>query len=291
MTGNGKNRPAPIFGAGIPRRGTLNYWRSSIYSQILTSRGAVVSESPSATAQEQGTNKPAGGSPIRLVVRVILFGILLYLICALPYDYFVARAGQVKAWEKLYNKRAEQSDPEYKENETPGLLQRKNEGSGDVETTNETVAETLGRKPSKSTSENGVTTEVYTWRAGLPWKTYNIYVVYAERKNKKPRLENAFLNEAPSDLSVQSESENSPDDENATPGAPESPAGAVPIPMRPSGGGRPAGADEAKPSGQDSKRPAAEDEPAKPDIKKESAASAPKDSDKKSDEAPAESKP
>ena len=221
-----------------------------------------MSEANSATAQVPGTNKPAGGSPIRLVVRVILFGILLYLICALPYDYFVARPGQVKAWEKLYNERAEPGHPKFDENEKPGLLQLKNVGSGDVETTNDTVAEALGRQPSKSTSESGVLTEVYSWRAGLPWKTYNIYVVYAERKQKKPRLENAFLNEAPADLSVPDEGMRGDASTSTVPEPGTSvgvPGGRLPSP--PPIGPPP---DAGKPDDQNPKRPASEDEPEKP---------------------------
>jgi hypothetical protein len=246
-----------------------------------------VSESPTATAQEQGAHKPASGSPIRLVVRVILFGILLYLVCALPYDYFVARPGQVKAWEKLYNKRAEQSDPEYDASAKPGLLQLKNVGSGDVETTTETVAEALGRKPSKSTSENGMVTEIYSWRAGLPWKTYNIYVVYAERrdKTKKPRLENAFLNEPPSDLSVPTLE--APEDGPSL--APQAPGGGGPGGGRPGAG--PGGAPPIQPPTDGNKRPDAEDSPAKTDGKKESADAPSEEAGKKLEKGSDESQP
>lgn len=135
-----------------------------------------VKEAPAEAAEIQ----PASGSPIRRVVRIILFGVLAYLVCALPYDYLIARKGEDQAWNTLQE-----------------LLENNNMRKGRPDTTNEKVQEKLKRKPTTvSKTEHGDPLEVYSWRGGLPWKKYTIYVTYYESKDGL-MLANAYRNESP----------------------------------------------------------------------------------------------
>jgi hypothetical protein len=142
---------------------------------------------PSATIQRGVTmvdeNRPhaAGQNSFRARVRVGLFVILALMIAAGLYEFLLARPGVDAAYERI-------------DKANSVALTAANGGS----LTPERVHEVVGSPPSrevdlKDQNGNQYQMEVYTWRGGLPWRTYNVYVVYrrgmflAHYQNENPR--------------------------------------------------------------------------------------------------------
>ena len=92
---------------------------------------------------------------------LILFGALALMLCALGYDRLVARPGVELAYDKIA--------AEYEiEN-----------AKGDRFMTNEMVSKMVGGLPARTFNDpKGEFVEVYSWRAGLPFKTHDLFVVY-----------------------------------------------------------------------------------------------------------------
>lgn len=101
--------------------------------------------------------KPSGGNSRQTVLLVVL----VLMVCALLYDYQVARPAVDKAYDQIAEKSM--------------LI---NSQSTDV-LTNAGVKELLGLEPSSSFEEvNGDLVEVYSWRSGLPIRTHQLFTVY-----------------------------------------------------------------------------------------------------------------
>lgn len=100
----------------------------------------------------------SGGSSIRLIVLVcflLLFGGLL------GYDRLVARPAAEKADQVLAD-----------------LIEERSNMSEPIE--RENVHQAIGREPSEYENQNGsrYKMDVFRWRAGAPWRSYEVYVVY-----------------------------------------------------------------------------------------------------------------
>ena len=125
-----------------------------------------------------GSPAPAkGSSPLRLILLLMVFGVALI---GLLYDYTIARPGIDNA-----NKTVEamlRQDP----NTDP---------NNDNTITPEEVQQVLGRKPSRVEQRSNCMVEVYSWRSGLPTRTYDLKVVYTGRK--LPLLYSAAANDEP----------------------------------------------------------------------------------------------
>lgn len=52
-------------------------------------------------------------------------------------------------------------------------------------TTQADVQKAVGTAPSESTNEDGVIYERYSWRRGIPWMTYDLWVLYREDDRKE----------------------------------------------------------------------------------------------------------
>lgn len=258
-----------------------------------------MAEQKTEAAAEATVSPPKSGNPVRLVVRVILFGILAYLVCALPYEFLVARAGEDRAW-----------------NELQSLLENNNTKAGRPDTTDEVVHERLKLKPTTvSKDERGFMQETYTWRRGLPWQTFNIYVTYYPSRDKKDpskiklMLDNAHRNETPDQLTAdlpklkEPVGDGSPPTVGVAPGGPPGvpggpggpgeltpPGGPVPPgglgPPGPGRPGRPGGAGPQTPSRPQAEKPAKKSESEEPAKKSEEV-----DSEKKSPADESEKKP
>jgi hypothetical protein len=230
-----------------------------------------VTEHPAGTSANPTPAQTGSGNTVRLAVRIILFAILLYLICALPYEFYVARPGNKAEYDKVFE-----------------LVSRKNSAAGHITTTNKTIQEALKRKPNRTQiNKSGLTQETYSWRRGLPFLTFNTYVTYYE-KGDDLLLDNVFLNEDPQ-KAIFGPSQNvamptKPADGQTPPGPPGTMGAAMsPPPGVPPTGGRP-----PEGQGQPSNRPDSEDAPKEPAP---SGATEPKASENAAEPKPAPAKP
>lgn len=97
----------------------------------------------------------------------ILFGILAVGLVALAYDYAVARPAVNDAYDRI----AEQST--------------KVNADSTKTFTNADVRALIGKEPSRSFDDaNGDKVEVYSWRAGFPTKTHDLFAVYKTNNNQ-----------------------------------------------------------------------------------------------------------
>lgn len=119
---------------------------------------------------------------LRVGVLLVVFFVLLG---ALAYDFRVARPAAQAGYEKVI-----------------GLLEKRAKSrKGDAEFEPADVQRELGCAPS-STRQQGLTTiETYSWRGGMPLRTYNLYVLYQGVSN--PKLANALQSE-PTDKEIAS---------------------------------------------------------------------------------------
>jgi hypothetical protein len=96
---------------------------------------------------------------IRLVVLLLIFGVALV---GLLYDYCVARPAHHRATQTIF-----------------GLLTGTTaDPDGDGAITDDEVQSIMGCKPSKIEMLRDGKIEVYSWRSGLPYRCYDLYVVY-----------------------------------------------------------------------------------------------------------------
>ncbi len=92
--------------------------------------------------------------------KLILFGVLGVLLVALAYDYRVARAGVESAYDKIIA-----SSEKTNASKTDSLSQQD-------------IQALVGRPPTETFQEGDDLVEVYSWRSGLPIRTYKLYAFY-----------------------------------------------------------------------------------------------------------------
>ena len=96
---------------------------------------------------------------IRLVILLLIFGVAL---SGLLYDYCVARPAHDRATQTIF-----------------GLLTGTTaDPDGDGAITDDEAQSILGCKPSAIEMLSNGKIEVYSWRSGLPYRRYDLYVVY-----------------------------------------------------------------------------------------------------------------
>jgi hypothetical protein len=133
------------------------------------------------TAEDRGGSDVAsatskGTSPLRLIILLIIFGTAL---AGLLYDYTIARPAIQKA-----------------DNTIQGLLSGSIEDpDGDGTVTANEVQALIGSAPSRVKQLTNGRIEVYSWRSGLPYRTYDLHVVYVGQK--MPLLYSASTNAEP----------------------------------------------------------------------------------------------
>ena len=96
--------------------------------------------------------------PLRLLVLLVLLGLMLY---ALWHDRKVARPGRLAAFDRVVERN-----------------RAINEAAQFSSMTDKDVRDAIGRDASERFDWNDYQVEVYRWRGGLPWRTYDIYAVY-----------------------------------------------------------------------------------------------------------------
>ena len=93
---------------------------------------------------------------------VVLFAVLALMLVALWYDHKVARPSVERAWADV-----------------AALNDEINADSGNRITTSADIQKKLSRQPAKVLkSHPPYVIEVYSWMAGLPFRTHNYYAVY-----------------------------------------------------------------------------------------------------------------
>ena len=133
------------------------------------------------TEEEQGgsrtTTSPAKDTnPLRLVLLLLLFGLAL---AGLLYDYTIARPNIQKADRTIQ-----------------GLLDGSIEDpNSDHTVTPDEVQLMLGIQPSRVEPLSNGMIEIYSWPSGLPFRTYDLHVVYAGKQ--LPLLHSATTNTEP----------------------------------------------------------------------------------------------
>ena len=115
-------------------------------------------------------------NPQRLILLLLVFGVAL---AGLLYDYTIARPALQQADQTMQ-----------------GLLEGTiKDPNNDGGVTESEVQELLGRAPSSVTLLDSGKMETYSWRSGLPFRTYSLYVVYSGKR--LPLLYSASTNEVP----------------------------------------------------------------------------------------------
>jgi len=135
-----------------------------------------MSEAPEAT-------KSGGMSPL----RIILFLILVTMIAALVYDWYVARPAADAAYatvEKLV---------------TESAAKPADEGQA----TRDDVQKAIGKEPSVELDKDWYFVEEYHWIRGLPWQSYYVTVIYNKKDGGKTfTLANVEKNQELEDISI-----------------------------------------------------------------------------------------
>lgn len=118
-------------------------------------------------ANPDDSQKKSGLSQNQLTIRVVLLVILALAIVGLIQDRLRARPAVEQAYETIEE------------------LNRVAVGAaGSHVTSTADIQQALGRKPSRVDTVKDFTVEVYSWRAGLPWKTHDYYAVYGPGESK-----------------------------------------------------------------------------------------------------------
>ena len=113
-------------------------------------------------ASETPAPAAKGTSPVRLIILLLIFGVAL---AGLLYDYCIARPAHGKAYRTVV-----------------GLLDgRTPDPDGDGAVTDNEVQTILERDPSTVEQLPNGKIEIFSWRSGLPYRTYDLYVVYSGR--------------------------------------------------------------------------------------------------------------
>lgn len=115
--------------------------------------------------QPAASRKGFSVSPLFLRLAAILL-LLATMLFALWYDYYVARAAVLEAYERISKKNIEM-----------------NRASGRVSMINTDVQAVLGKKPSRTFNEGPYRIEVFSWVGGLPFRTHDLYTIYVSRGN------------------------------------------------------------------------------------------------------------
>jgi hypothetical protein len=115
--------------------------------------------------------------------KMFLVLLLLVAVAAFGYDFFVAKPAFQAGYEKLQS----MTDPKKDDTGNPifvnSSIVKQGDLNGDGYITIEDVHEVIGRAPSATeTPENSDSTivETYSWTRGIPFMTYDAYVVYSK---------------------------------------------------------------------------------------------------------------
>jgi hypothetical protein len=101
---------------------------------------------------------------------LILLGLLVLIVAGGLWDLYGAKEPRDKAYDRvlaLQSTATGMADP----NQAP--------------TTQADVQKAVGTQPSESTTEDGVIYERYSWRRGIPWMTYDLWVLYRDGADKE----------------------------------------------------------------------------------------------------------
>ena len=116
--------------------------------------------------QQGGVLAEEGQPKNTTAMQAILYGVLVLLIGAMAYDIVVARRERSAAVERL------------------NVKIRGPQGGGAVirvdPITRGQVTEIIGRPPSTTTEGPSYYLDRYRWRRGIPWRYYDLYVIFSK---------------------------------------------------------------------------------------------------------------
>lgn len=98
--------------------------------------------------------------------QIILIGLLALMLAALAYDYRVARPSVERAFDQIVK-----------------LNDQMNLSADPTPTLNTHIHKEIGRDPSWAYTEGPYRVEVFSWTAGLPFRTHDLYAVYVPNGN------------------------------------------------------------------------------------------------------------
>jgi len=119
-------------------------------------------ESTSVPADAANTVAPKRGA-LRLIVLLSLLGLMLL---ALAYDYRVARPRVKSAYDRIAS-----------------LNDAMNASPESIPTLNTHIHKEIGRTPNRTFTEGRYRVEVFSWTAGLPFRTHDLFAVYFPNGN------------------------------------------------------------------------------------------------------------
>lgn len=155
---------------------------------------------------QPGPADQPGKSNASLIRQIVLVAILLIAGGALAYDYLVARPAAQETFE--------QAD-EFQESDTD----------------RDEVIKKLGEPSETYNKEGGITIDLYTFRSGLIFRTYKVYLVYTGTG----RIDSVSKDKEPSELDLKDvKVSDDSDSDDAPPAIPDIP---VPDPDDTGGGG------------------------------------------------------
>ena len=113
------------------------------------------------------------------LILIVLLCVLAVLALALAWDFLRARPAVKRAYETVakmnesMNRAAIKDSPDA--TKRPGF---------DSPTTQDDVRRAIGRTPRRLVDYGPYKVEVYSWTAGIPWRTHDYYVVYERGDNR-----------------------------------------------------------------------------------------------------------
>lgn len=138
---------------------------------------SAATESDASTDASQAAAPPSKAARVR---RGVLIVCLLMMIGMAAYDRLVARPAVAAAQQTLQDAAQAQVSKAGRQMDEA------------------TVREKLGRQPNETHSGDAYFVERYAWRAGLPWRTYDLWVIYTQFQGRKS-FYNSQLYQRPED--------------------------------------------------------------------------------------------
>jgi hypothetical protein len=128
----------------------------------------------------------SGGSSTRLVVLLL---ILLVAGAAAGWDYLIARPAFYQAQDKVKPLLPGSDADADKGDVTPSV-------SAPIDATQKDVHAALGLTPAATEPAGSYLVERYSWRRGIPWMTYDLWVIYDDDERRTLRNATSVREEA-----------------------------------------------------------------------------------------------
>jgi hypothetical protein len=123
-------------------------------------------EAPEHTTTSPSKNSDGAPAKPGRLRQIILFTLLGLMLMAAAYDYIIARPNVDKAYDQISQ-----------------LNNSMNSASMSKQTLNTDIHKEINRTPEKTYTQGPYRVEVFSWMAGLPFRTHDLYAVYTPKGN------------------------------------------------------------------------------------------------------------